>query len=123
MDRAAQQRGAVWTRSIPFADRVTNAFLAALTAPLPPFRRPAPPPVAPLPEATEIDLGKEFRADRARIVAVLEQLRAATADLRTQQGEKMDELRNAAVELALTIATRLFHREVTAEIKVWVVKE
>ena len=115
MDRAAQQRGTVWTRSVPFADRVTNAFLAAPTAALPPFRRPVPPPAAPLPEATEIDLGKEFRADRARIVAVLDQLRSATADLRTQQGEKMDELRNAAVELALTIATRLFHREVTAD--------
>ncbi len=117
MDRAAQQRGTVWTRSIPFADRMTNAVLAAADAPLPPFRRPAPPPPSPeLPaEVSEVDLGKEFRADRARINAVLDQLRSAAVDLRTQQGEKLDDLRNAAVELALTIATRLFHREVTAD--------
>jgi len=116
MDRVAQQRGAVWTRSIPFSDRVTNALLARPEDPLPPFRRPAPSPQPAAPaEEPEPDLAEAYRADRARITAVLEQLRSAALDLRTQQGQKLDELRSAAVELALTIATRLFHREVTAD--------
>lgn len=116
MDRVARQHGAVWTRSIPFTDRVTNALLVRPDDPLPPFRRPAPvpPPVAPV-EEPEPDLTEAYRADRARITAVVEQLRSAALDLRTHQGEKLDELRTAAVELALTIATRLFHREVTAD--------
>jgi Flagellar assembly protein FliH len=116
MDRALQQHGTVWTRSIPFADRVTNAVLARPDAPLPPFRRPLPPPAPPAaPAALEPDLTKEFRADRARIVAVMDQLRVATDELRSQRSEKLDELRQLAVELALTIASRLFHREVTAD--------
>lgn len=115
MARAAQQRGHLWTDAIPFTERLTGAVLVRPDAPLPPLRRrPAPPPPVVV-EAPEIDLTKEFRADRNRILAVLDGLRSAAAELRAEQDAKLDELRDAAVELALTIATRLFHRAVTTD--------
>lgn len=122
MDRAAPERPMARpgssTHRVVFSHPLANVAVVSPTAPLPPFRRPAEPTAVqssePVPPPADFDLAKELRADRARIQAVLDQFRTATADLRSRQAGDMDQLREVAVTLALTIASRVFHRAVTA---------
>lgn len=128
MDRAVPQRPTArtpgWTYPVAFTHPLTDATLVPPGAALPPLRRPPAPaptgplgplgPAAPTPPPADFDLAKELRADRARIAAVLDQLRAAAADLQARQAGDMDQLQQVAVTLALNIAARVFHREVLA---------
>lgn len=120
MDRAVAPRpftrGPGSTHRVSFTGRLTNAVLASTAAPLPPFRRPPAPaprgPVAAPP--TDADPTTDVLADRARIAAVLDQLGAAAADLRARQAGDLDQLRQAAVTLAINVTARVFHHEVSA---------
>lgn len=84
---------------------------------LPP-QTPTPPPRAepPTPTATidfwQTEAGKELLADRQRIEALLEQVRQSVRELRVDQANRLKEWQRAAIELALTIATRLLHERV-----------
>jgi hypothetical protein len=82
---------------------------------------PPPPPRPPQPETTpptttvdfwQTEAGKELLAERQRIDAVLNQIRQTVADFRKEQANRLREWQRAAVELALTIATRLLHERV-----------
>lgn len=68
---------------------------------------PAPAPAAP-------DLTGEFEADRARIEAVLESVRAAADAVRKDLNGRLREWQRAAVELAMATATRLLHDRVVS---------
>ncbi len=58
------------------------------------------------------DLARELKADRTRIEEVLGRLQAASSELRKDQNERLREWQRAAVELAMTVATRLLHERV-----------
>lgn len=106
---------------VRFAGRLTNAFRVAPEAPLPPFRRPTvpsaqiPQPATAVASLWDSAVGRELAADREKIHAVLAGLRKATDELHEKHDAQLDGLRNAAVELSLTIATQLLHRVVEAD--------
>jgi hypothetical protein len=110
------------------SDARTPSHHAAPAAVVPPPAPPAPPPPAktapvtppPAPEAPNVDFretdaGRELLADRERINAVLEQVRAAVKEFADNQFLRLQQWQRAAVELASTIAARLLHERVTAE--------
>lgn len=68
---------------------------------------PLPPLPAPLPKAPPPDPFQKEREERQAIEQVLEQLRSAAAQMRTHYQTMLDEMRQAAVELALAVAGRL----------------
>jgi flagellar biosynthesis/type III secretory pathway protein FliH len=109
---------------VNFTGPLTNATRVSPDAPLAPFRRPtataatatpATPPPPPAANLWETAVGRELAADRETIQVALKNIQSAVADLRGQQTANLDGLRNAAVELSLTIAAQLLHREVTAD--------
>jgi flagellar biosynthesis/type III secretory pathway protein FliH len=106
---------------VNFTGPLTNATRVPPDAPLPPFRRPtaaaatATPPPPPAANLWDTAVGRELAADRETIQVALKNIQSAVADLRGQQAANLDGLRNAAVELSLTIAAQLLHREVTAD--------
>jgi flagellar biosynthesis/type III secretory pathway protein FliH len=57
-------------------------------------------------------MARELKADRARIEEILGKLQAAAMELRKDQTERLREWQRAAVELAMTVATRLLHERV-----------
>lgn len=81
------------------------------TIPVPAPRTEPPPPAAPQ-DFWQTDIGRELAADRERIETALEQIREAIAAFRQDQANRLREWQRAAIELALTIATRLFHERV-----------
>lgn len=113
------------TLRVQFNARLTNATRVSPDAPLPPFRRPnsptpttlpSPQPVpAPASNFADTTIGREMAADRKMIQTTLANLQARLSDLHAQQNANLGGLQNAAVELALTIATQLLHRVVTAD--------
>lgn len=84
----------------------------------PPAAAPAAAPVAERPQQPdperEAALAAERAAERARLVAALDEVRAAVADLRTQRAAQVADLQRVAVEMAAAIAARLLHDTVTA---------
>ncbi|MBP3960877.1 hypothetical protein J8F10_37120 [Gemmata sp. G18] len=81
-----------------------------------PATTPAPQP-APVAAAQPIDFwttnaGREIQADRERIEAALTNVKSAVENIRTERGERLREWQRAAIELALTIATRVLHEQV-----------
>jgi flagellar biosynthesis/type III secretory pathway protein FliH len=82
---------------------------AAAESPTP---EPAAPPSATATDFWATDAGRELKADRGRIEAVLGQIASAVADVRQDRKSRIQEWQRAAVELALTIATRLLHERV-----------
>jgi hypothetical protein len=92
-----------------------------------PAPTPAPTPVQPptsaapatLPAKTDdhwpLEMERELTLDRERIESVLREVRAGVANLRTDRDGRLQELQRVAVELALTIATRVLHERVEAE--------
>jgi len=118
---------------VRFSGRLLNATI--VTVDETPMPRPLPrvataPPVSPSPAtATEAiptaqttvpadfwktDLARELKADRTRIEEILGRLQEATAELRKDQTERLRQWQRAAVELAMTIATRLLHERVVS---------
>jgi hypothetical protein len=86
----------------------------ARPTPLPPAPAPAPAPAAAATPAPPIDFwqtdaGRELAADRERIETVLAQMRDAVAEYRKQEHDRLREWQRSAIELALTIASRLLH--------------
>ncbi len=80
--------------------------------PTPPAAPPAPIPTDTTHAAATAEL--ERRADRERLEAALDQVRTAVADLRKDREGRLQDWQTAAVELALTIATRLLHERVAS---------
>lgn len=131
-------------RSTPVARRGnqpgSHEFRVRFTRPLrgvrivaalePPTAVPAPPPAPvvvsppPAPPATpapppsgfvQPDVSKELREDRERIEVVLGAMKAAVDRVRTDRNDRLVEWQQAAVELALTIATRLLHERIESD--------
>jgi flagellar biosynthesis/type III secretory pathway protein FliH len=65
-------------------------------------------------ESGKAELDRELKADRDRIATVLNNLNSAIAELRKDQSERLLQWQRAAVELAMTIATRLLHEKVVS---------
>lgn len=112
------------TLRVQFSGRLANAHRVSPDVPLPPFRRPTPtvptpaslPTLPPVPSNfADTTIGREMAADRKLIQTTLGNLQARITDLHAQQTANLGGLQNAAIELALTIAAQLLHREVTAE--------
>lgn len=109
---------------ISFADRLIDAVIVPLDAPLPPRSKPLEPPPAPAetqaaspPPAADLwetEIGTRLAADRRAIETVLESLTAACDSLRQEHAARMGQVRTAAVELAVTIAAKLLHERITA---------
>jgi hypothetical protein len=74
---------------------------------------PAPTPSPNLTEAAQNE-ARERAAELARLEAVLAQVRAGVADLRREREGRLREWQRAAIELALTIASRLLHERVVS---------
>ena len=90
------------------------AFQPAAPAPQP-AAPPAPPSataVAPPTDFWKPNTGRELQADRERIETVLGGVTAAVENIRSERGERLREWQRAAIELALTIATRVLHEQV-----------
>ena len=106
------------------ADAVAPAVRPAPSAPRlePEPTRSAPPATQPPtntapPAPTDhwpIETERELTLDRERIETVLREVRAAVTGLRQDHEGRLQELQRVAVELALTIATRLLHERVAA---------
>ncbi|MBA4065308.1 MAG: hypothetical protein C0501_16675 [Isosphaera sp.] len=118
-------------RTAPGADRrpteFTVRFHARLTgaAVVPPGDDPAPPappapaPAAPPPPPTPVLVEPDPRppepdVDGERVEAALSQVRDAVGEYRKDQAGRLRDWQRAAVELALTIATRLLHERVAS---------
>ena len=72
---------------------------------------PIAPPAAPA-DFWKTDLARELKADRTKIEEILGKLQSASAELRKDQTDRLREWQRAAVELAMTVATRLLHERV-----------
>jgi hypothetical protein len=115
---------------VRFSGRLVDAVLVpadevAVPQPRPaaPPRTPTPatiPPPAPRTEAAapqdfwETDAGRELAADRERIETALGRIGESVRGLREDQAGRLREWQRAAVELALTIATRLLHERIAS---------
>ncbi len=76
---------------------------------------PAPTPTPePAPDLAQTDLARELKIDRDRIEAVLAEVRSDIAALRKERAARVEELQRVAIELALTIASRLLHERVVS---------
>src|SRR4051794_9863981 len=92
------------------AKRVDPAApLPPLPAPLPPAVKPLPAPPPPLTNLLDTEIGKRLQEDRASIERTLAALSAAVNRLTEQRRLDRAEMQHAAVELAVTLATRLIH--------------
>ena len=103
---------------IRFPERLNNAVLVSVDAPLPPLK-PNPAPPAPTPpidpaEFWKTDMARELAADRGRIEGAIEEIRRAVTAFREDQSQRLREMQRAAFELAATIATRFLHERVTS---------
>ena len=65
-------------------------------------------------EGIDAEVGRQLQSDRRLIQSTLERLAQSVQELQTHHRLSVTELRHAAVELALTIATRLLHQQVNA---------
>jgi flagellar biosynthesis/type III secretory pathway protein FliH len=70
--------------------------------------------VAPPTDLWESQVGVQLAADREAIGATLAAVRQSVAELRADHVGRLQEWQTAAVELALTIASKLLHERVTA---------
>lgn len=111
---------------VVFPQRLTAAEAVPADAPLPPLRAkaapasPPPPAAQPAPVPVPVDpwqteVGRQVREEEGQIRAAMAALRAAADEARKQQAGRIDEWQRLAVELALTIATRLMHEHVTRD--------
>lgn len=96
-----------------------EAPLSPLQLPRPSIPEPtpsAPPPPAPVDAATlwETEIGRELLKDRVEISRTLVSLTAAVSALEARQQQQLIEWQRAAVELGVTIATRILHDKIQA---------
>jgi hypothetical protein len=85
------------------------------TAPVVPQSTAAVPPPSPQPtDFWKTDTGRELQADRERIEAVLAKMGETIEGLRTEQADRMGALQQVAIQLSMTIATRLLHQQIEA---------
>jgi flagellar biosynthesis/type III secretory pathway protein FliH len=98
--------------------------------PAPPVARPEPPSAPPKPapapaptstpaavpatDASQVEIARQLKADRERIEAVLAEIQSDVASLRKERAARVGELQRVAIELALTIASRLLHERVVS---------
>jgi flagellar biosynthesis/type III secretory pathway protein FliH len=75
---------------------------------------PVPAPRVEPPAPTAPQNTRDADTDREHVEAALEQIRAGVAALREDQAGRLREWQRAAIELALTIATRLLHERIAA---------
>jgi flagellar biosynthesis/type III secretory pathway protein FliH len=85
----------------------------------PPKPAPAPAPATaqaapPAPDASQAEITRQLQADRDRIEAVLAEIQSDVASLRKERAARVGELQRVAIELALTIASRLLHERVVS---------
>ncbi len=74
---------------------------------------PPPSPPADTPTVVQSQIDARLAEERAAVEAVLAAVRGATADLRRQHADRLQEWQRAAVELGLAIAAKLLHERVT----------
>ncbi len=104
--------------ALPSGPPVPPSAPAVPRPPVPPVAAPSPEPVAPpppaVPDPREAEFERRVREERSAIRGVLDALSAAARRVAEEDGARVAELRRAAVELAVTIATRLVHDRVAA---------
>jgi len=66
-------------------------------------------------EPWHLEQEKQLRSDRQLIETLLARLLDSVQELQTKHQQRLAELQQAAVEIALTIATRLLHQKITAD--------
>src|SRR5262245_43666384 len=96
----------------------TLATAPTQSSPTPPTAAPTPPAMTEveldLSEFWESEYGRQLDADRERIEHLFTRVVGAVGELRESQAARLAEWQRAAVELAMTIATRLLHERVMA---------
>ncbi|VTR96365.1 Flagellar assembly protein FliH/Type III secretion system HrpE OS=Terriglobus saanensis (strain ATCC BAA-1853 / DSM 23119 / SP1PR4) GN=AciPR4_1814 PE=4 SV=1: FliH [Gemmata massiliana] len=107
--------------------RIVEAKEAAVVPPPPAPQVPAavtvpPPTPQPVPVVAQqptdfwtTNAGREIQADRERIEAVLANVKSTVESIRTERADMLREWQRAAIELALTLTTRLLHEQVEAD--------
>ncbi|MEO2089224.1 MAG: FliH/SctL family protein [Gemmataceae bacterium] len=120
---------------VALSRRVTHAEVVSANEPLPRLFQPAepqppappvsapteggvnhlPPPPADTPTVVKSQIDARLAEERAAVEAVLAAVRGATADLRRQHADRLQEWQRAAVELGLAIAAKLLHERVTQD--------
>lgn len=100
-DELAQQQNSARTKAAPGAASE-------------PAAAPAPPPAIDPADFWKTELARELNADRKRIEDVLGKLQSAASELIKDQSERLQQWQRAAIELAMTIATRLLHERVVS---------
>ena len=113
-----------FSRRLRSARIVSAAEMAPPPAPVPVPPPPAavsPPPAPPAPPTpppsgfVQSEAAKELREDRERIDAVLGAMKSAADTLRADRADRLREWQHAAIELALTIATRVLHERIESD--------
>lgn len=106
---------------ITFTQPLVGVVLAdlepATTPELPAVPEPVPfvPPPPAGPSARELELEQMVRDEQAAVQRTLEGLRAAVRDVQAQHRQRLAEQQRVAIELAITIATRLIHDKIAAD--------
>ena len=80
----------------------------------PPVHAPPPAPALAPADHSQADVAAELAADRQRIEAVLAECRGDIAVFRKERVARIEDLQRVAVELALTISSRLLHERIVA---------
>ncbi len=94
------------------AEEPAPVLVAATSTPTPPPPASAQPsPTRPI-DFWKTDAGREIQTDRERIETVLSNVTTVVENIRTERGERLLEWQRAAIELALTITTRVLHEQV-----------
>ena len=112
--RPRRPAGAAALRSSQTKPPVASAHAAAVAEPV----RPHPstePTQPPQPEPRELEAVRQVQEERAAVRQVLDGVTAAVRRLEEEHRGRLDEWRRSAVELAVTIATRLVHDRVKAD--------
>jgi flagellar biosynthesis/type III secretory pathway protein FliH len=65
-------------------------------------------------DSWQLEQEKQLRSDRQLIETMLARLLASVQELQTKHQQRLAELQQLAVEIALSIATRLLHQQITA---------
>jgi len=92
---------------------VRSQTIGSAVAPAPALSEPVESASAPT-DLFATDAASEFQADRVRIESVLAQLKPSVEKLRQEQSQRLVEWQRAAIELAMTLATRLLRDKIVS---------